>query len=379
MAKSSSRQPASSDAAPRTGAVGALLRSTRERSGQDLRSVADVLRIRYVYLLAIEDGRYRDLPGATYAVGFVRAYAEHLGLDGLEIVRRFKDEENHIPSQSDLSFPVPAAEGGIPSGALLAIALLLAGLIYGAWYWSSSADRPLAELIQDVPERLNGMVKGSPSSSDSTPHTTSTTDAQGMRTAEITKTPEPAVLASLPSTPDGKSPEHKTPENQPAPKAEPVTPTPAPVAEPAHAPAATPEASKTEPAPAVVPAPLPPTSPVTETQPAPVTPPPTPVAPTPAPAATVTETPVNTSRVELYAQADAWIQIRKGNDLVVSRLFRRGETYPIPDGSNMILRTGNAGGTVVRLDGETLPPLGKSGEVVSGISLNPDNLVMRSR
>lgn len=377
MAKSSSRQPASSDAAPRTGAVGALLRSTREQSGQDLRSVADVLRIRYVYLLAIEDGRYHDLPGATYAVGFVRAYAEHLGLDGLEIVRRFKDEENHIPSQSDLSFPVPAAEGGIPSGALLAIALLLAGLIYGAWYWSSTADRPLAELIQDVPERLNGMVKGSSTSGDSTPHTASTTDAQGMRTAEIAKTPEPAVLASLPSTPDGKTPEHKAPESQqvsqPVPKAEPVAPTPAPVAEPAHAPTTTPEIAKTEPAPAPVPAApamtaSPPTTPPTVPQPAP-----------PAPATTTTETPVGTSRVELYAQADAWIQIRKGNDLVVSRLFRRGETYPIPDGSNMILRTGNAGGTVVRLDGETLPPLGKSGEVISGVSLTPDSLLMRSR
>jgi len=378
VAKSSSRQPASSDAAPRTGAVGALLRSTRERSGQDLRSVADVLRIRYVYLLAIEDGRYHDLPGATYAVGFVRAYAEHLGLDGLEIVRRFKDEENHIPSQSDLSFPVPAAEGGIPSGALLAIALLLAGLIYGAWYWSSSADRPLAELIQDVPERLNGMVKGSPSSSDSTPHTASTTDAQGMRTAEIAKTPEPAVLASLPSTPDGKSPEHKTPESEPAPKAEPVAPTPAPVAEPAHAPAATPEASKTEPTP-VTPVPAAPATTTTTTAPAPAPVPPVATNVATNVATPATEAPVSATRVELYAQADAWIQIRKGNDLVVSRLFRRGETYPIPDGSNMILRTGNAGGTVVRLDGETLPPLGKSGEVVSGVSLNPDNLVMRSR
>ncbi|MFC7451756.1 DUF4115 domain-containing protein [Insolitispirillum peregrinum] len=303
----------------------------------------------------------------------MRAYAEHLGLDGLEIVRRFKDEENHIPSQSDLSFPVPAAEGGIPSSALLAIALLLAGLIYGAWYWTSSADRPLAELIQDVPERLNGMVKGSSTSGDSIPHTASTTDAQGMRTAEIAKTPEPAVLASLPSTPDGKTPEHKVPESQPVPKAEPVAQ--APATEPAHTPTTTPEIAKTEPAPAPVPAApamtaSPPTTPPTVPQPAP---------PAPAPATPATETPVSTSRVELYAQADAWIQIRKGNDLVVSRLFRRGETYPIPDGSNMILRTGNAGGTVVRLDGETLPPLGKSGEVVSGVSLNPDNLVMRSR
>ena len=36
--------------------------------------------------------RYERLPGATYAQGFVRAYAEHLNLDGAELVRRYKAE-----------------------------------------------------------------------------------------------------------------------------------------------------------------------------------------------------------------------------------------------------------------------------------------------
>src|SRR5690349_3244726 len=71
--------------APR-GSVGDLLRQSREQRGQDLESVARALRIRHPYLVAIEEARYRDLPGAPYASGFVRSYAEYLGLDATEML-----------------------------------------------------------------------------------------------------------------------------------------------------------------------------------------------------------------------------------------------------------------------------------------------------
>ncbi len=45
--------------------VGALLKASRLRIGDDLRDIANILKIRYVYLEAIEDGRFEDLPGHT--------------------------------------------------------------------------------------------------------------------------------------------------------------------------------------------------------------------------------------------------------------------------------------------------------------------------
>ena len=51
--------------------VGAELRETRERLGWSLADVAGNLRIRYVYLSALEEGRVADLPGIAYAVGFL--------------------------------------------------------------------------------------------------------------------------------------------------------------------------------------------------------------------------------------------------------------------------------------------------------------------
>ncbi len=134
--------------------VGGLLKASRLRIGEDLRDIADILKIRYVYLEAIEDGRFGDLPGATYSLGFIRTYAEHLGLDSDEVIRRFKDQFSEEASEIDLVFPEPIPEIGIPGGAIVFIGLLVAVLAYGVWYVNTSEDGFIAELISPVPERL---------------------------------------------------------------------------------------------------------------------------------------------------------------------------------------------------------------------------------
>ena len=88
---SPSEQTETANQATATG-VGGLLKASRLRIGEDLRDIADILKIRYVYLEAIEDGRFDDLPGATYSRGFIRTYAEHLGLDSDEVIRRRSEE-----------------------------------------------------------------------------------------------------------------------------------------------------------------------------------------------------------------------------------------------------------------------------------------------
>ena len=118
--------------------VGALLRASRLRVGEELRDVAEILRIRYPYLEAIEDGNYQDLPGIAYAVGFVRAYADHLGLDSEEVVRRFKAETENMERRTELVFPSPIPERGTPGAAIVFVGLLVAAVAYGAWYVGTS-------------------------------------------------------------------------------------------------------------------------------------------------------------------------------------------------------------------------------------------------
>ena len=131
--------------------ISALLRASRIRRGEGLRDVADQLRIRFVHLEAIEDGRFDELPGNTYAIGFIRTYAEHLGLDGEEIVRRFKSMEIGPSEDADLVFPSIIPEHGVPGGAIVMLGLLVAVVGYGSWYFLSSRDVVVSDIVQPVP------------------------------------------------------------------------------------------------------------------------------------------------------------------------------------------------------------------------------------
>ncbi|MEA2753985.1 MAG: cytoskeleton protein RodZ, partial [Aliidongia sp.] len=141
-------------AAARVHSAGGLLRATREGLGWPLRDVAAALRIRADYLEALERNTVEGLPGPTYATGFLRAYAEYLGLDGREIVRRFRSEKTGLHDKPELAFPVPLTDRGIPGGGIFMIALLLAGLSYGTWYYLSSAKHAPPPAIEPVPARL---------------------------------------------------------------------------------------------------------------------------------------------------------------------------------------------------------------------------------
>lgn len=134
--------------------VGDILRLNRERRGLELQSVANQLRIRLAYLEAIEDGRYKDLPGSTYAVGFVRSYADYLELDGADIVRRFREEVARIHGRTRLIFPAITAEGTIPPAAILLLSVIGIGIGYGTWYYLSSTGQPDITTVQEVPDRL---------------------------------------------------------------------------------------------------------------------------------------------------------------------------------------------------------------------------------
>ena len=114
--------------------VSDMLRAKRMSLGYELSEIAVALRIRLPYLEAIEQGRFNDLPGATYAHGFLRTYAEHLGLDPQLVIRRFKEETSGgMTAKPELYLPKPAPESRIPGGALLLLAVLLAGSAYGGW------------------------------------------------------------------------------------------------------------------------------------------------------------------------------------------------------------------------------------------------------
>ena len=135
--------------------VGTLLQASRLRLGHDLRFVSETLHIRYVYLEAIEAGRYEELPGAVYVVGFMRSYADFSGLDSEEVVRRSKDEIALQSVSTELVFPVPMPESSIPGGAIILVGLVILIFAYGGWYAKTSNDTLLGGAIPSVPKHLS--------------------------------------------------------------------------------------------------------------------------------------------------------------------------------------------------------------------------------
>src|ERR1700722_13275169 len=135
--------------------VGADLCEARERLGWSLPEVASHLRIRLPYLEAIESGRAGEPPGNNaYAVGFVRTYAQSLGLDPDEIARRFRSETADINRKTELTFPAPVPERGVPAGAVVLLGAVLASGAYAGWYHMSGDGRPPPEAGEEVPARL---------------------------------------------------------------------------------------------------------------------------------------------------------------------------------------------------------------------------------
>jgi hypothetical protein len=69
--------------------IGSSLREARLRQGIDFAEAEQATKVRGKYLRALEEEQFDVLPAETYVRGFLRAYAEFLGLDGQLYVDEF--------------------------------------------------------------------------------------------------------------------------------------------------------------------------------------------------------------------------------------------------------------------------------------------------
>ncbi|WP_039726210.1 helix-turn-helix domain-containing protein [Leptolyngbya iicbica] len=70
--------------------VGAYLRDLRKEQGTTIDEVANQIFIRPALVAAIESGDWESLPEPVFVQGFIRRYADYLGLDGREISQQFE-------------------------------------------------------------------------------------------------------------------------------------------------------------------------------------------------------------------------------------------------------------------------------------------------
>lgn len=72
--------------------IGQKLREERIKKGISLEEVGVATKIKISFLSAIEDGMYEKLPSSSYAQGFVKNYAQFLGLNETESMALFRRE-----------------------------------------------------------------------------------------------------------------------------------------------------------------------------------------------------------------------------------------------------------------------------------------------
>ena len=85
--------------------LGELLRQARLEKGKTLEEIAEETKIRIRYLQAIEEGNLDILPGHFYTRGFIKSYAEAVGLDPDALLKTHLPEEREEDADSQVSLP----------------------------------------------------------------------------------------------------------------------------------------------------------------------------------------------------------------------------------------------------------------------------------
>jgi cytoskeleton protein RodZ len=280
--------------------VGDELRQRREALGLDLAEVATALRIKPAYLAALEAGRPDELPAPAYATGFLRAYADHLALDGRAMLQRFKREAAPLSAKPHLVFPIPLGERSAPGKGMLLVALILSACAYGGWYYLSAGGGPRPQRVAEVPLELLPY-----------PDASRTQAAASRPPIAPVETPKPSAPIEVGSSSAAPSVAQ--------------APTVAAAAEP----------------------------------------------PSAAPAAV--------GQIVLRAMADSWVQIRDLRQVVLfEHLLQAGESYRVPEQPGLSMRTGNAGGLEITIDGVPAPSIGRMGMVRRNVALDAQALLAGS-
>jgi cytoskeleton protein RodZ len=150
--------------------IGSSLREARLRQNLDFPELEERTKIRPKYLRALEEERFDILPAPTYIKGFLRTYADALGLDPQPFVDEYNtrfaigDEDAAPVRARRVPAPRPGNRGGRESHiavlALLAIAVLTA-LVIAAWRFGGPEQENVPGLQTKPSQGALGSVAGS--------------------------------------------------------------------------------------------------------------------------------------------------------------------------------------------------------------------------
>src|SRR5438876_3428042 len=132
--------------------IGNSLREARLRRAVDFVQAEQVTKIRGKYLRALEEEQFELLPAETYVKGFLRTYAEYLGLDGQLYVDEYNsryvatEEEQPVrPRHVARTRHSRRVQSSVLVAALVGIAIVTA-LVIAAWKSGASGKQNIVGL-----------------------------------------------------------------------------------------------------------------------------------------------------------------------------------------------------------------------------------------
>jgi cytoskeleton protein RodZ len=130
--------------------IGNSLREARLRQGLEFPEIEQATKIRGKYLRALEEEQFEVLPAQTYVKGFLRSYADYLGLDGQLYVDEFNsryvrgeiEDEEEQPYKPRISSP--SRGGALQNKAVVWTVAVIVGLtvfVFAAFRWGGAEDQ----------------------------------------------------------------------------------------------------------------------------------------------------------------------------------------------------------------------------------------------
>ncbi|HUY15294.1 MAG TPA: RodZ domain-containing protein [Terriglobia bacterium] len=313
------------------GSFGENLRREREMRGVTLEEISDSTKISVRFLDALETEDFSKMPGGIFTRSFIRSYANYLGLDPEQVLAEY---QSAFPPKNDEDFSrigVNHAVGSSPPGHRTLIAWVTAALLlasgYALFHYSHRQTDALAN-FGNLPQTS----KAAPITPASEASNANSPANGGATTGSLNPASDGGTGASAPNA---------APNRVSASSGESSVPTSGLARRDAQA--------GTQAAVGGMPGAMTPASRSTQ------------------PAGNVTEPPAilgeGTMVLQVSAKERSWVAVECDGKTLLQRILNPNEVRTLRASDSINVTTGNAQGITLTLNGQTLKPLGRYGEV----------------
>jgi cytoskeleton protein RodZ len=346
--------------------LGSFLKRHRQNQGKDLEEIAKKTRIHASTLRAIEEDNPKALPAEVFARGFVKNYAQYLGLDPNEALAWYIEQNEgetrpteKINVQEVLAGEAMAEARTFPMGRFVFFFVVL-GVLFFAGYlvlsFLNSSAPPADIATKDTTPQAQVEQQPLPAASETDePGTEPVVGGVGTEqtppvTQSGTQDPALSLSGSSPVVVPGQE-EQKASLSPPAQPAQPAQPGQSGELQKAEGeqakkkaddgkPIIYPQAVKEKPVPAPSASPAPP-------------------APVAAPTPSAVKAPGMNYVLEAKFTAPTWLSVQVDKEKKKSAIYQPGDYLVWQAEKKISLFIGNAGGIILTLNGKPVPPLGK--------------------